>query len=361
MNSKFTIDKFLDIVVKNDGSDLHITVGRPPTIRLHGRLRSLDLPALEPDDTLALMKSITSEKHQQELNTIGGADFSFSYRNLARFRVSILKQKGNVGIVLRLIPSKFRTFEELGLPPVIKNLLFKPRGLVLVTGPTGSGKTTTLATMLNFINDEVDRHIITIEDPIEYVHAHKKSVITQREIGVDVPSFAEGIRRALRQDPDVVLIGEMRDLETTSAALTAAETGHLVFGTLHTTGASRTVDRIIDQFPPNQQEQVRSQLSTSLAAVISQVIMPTFDGQGRVAAFEIMFSNSAIENYIRKNESFRIPGSIQTSRKQGMILLDDYLYDLYTRKIISYQEMITKAQQPNDLAEKIKELMGNKS
>jgi twitching motility protein PilT len=247
---------------------------------------------------------------------------------------------------MRLIPTKLMSFEQIGLPEKVKDLLTKHRGLVLVTGPTGSGKTTTLATMLDWINEHQDVHVVTIEDPIEYYHGHKKSQITQREVGVDVPSFPEAMRRVLRMDPDVILLGEMRDLETTSAAITAAETGHLVFGTLHTTGAARTVDRIIDQYPPNQQEQIRSQLAVSVLGVISQVLLPRADGGGRLAAFEVMIMTSAIENHIRKGETFKIPSVIQTSRKLGMSLMDDYLMDLYRGGKITKDVALEAAQDP---------------
>ncbi len=348
------IDKLLEFVIEKGASDLHLSVGSAPVVRLTGRLRTMSAPALGPEDTIALMKSIASERCQQELAEKGGSDFGFSFGEKGRFRVSIFRQKGSVGLVLRLIPTRFLTFEELGLPPTIKNLCLKPRGLFLVTGPTGSGKTTTLATLVDFINGEVDRHVVTIEDPIEYYHSHKKSLITQREVGVDVPGFFEGLRRGLRMDPDVILVGEMRDLETTSAAITAAETGHLVFGTLHTTGAAETIHRIIDQYPTNQQEQVRAQLSTALLAVISQLLLPTGEGRGRVAAFEIMIVTAAIAHLIRENKVHRIPSEIQTGGKMGMQLLDEHLYRLFATKRIRYQEMIERAQSPPELMQRVK-------
>ena len=349
------INKLLNLVCDKDASDLHLTVDRPPTIRLHGELMSVNVPPLTPDDTSRMMKSITSEKHQQEVQESGGADFGFAFEQKARFRVSVFKQRGNVGIALRLLPSKFKSFEEIGLPPVIKDHLLKPRGLILVTGPTGCGKTTSLATMVNFINETCKRHIITIEDPIEYYHAHQQSIITQRELGVDVPSFAEAIRRGLRMDPDVILVGEMRDLDTMEAAITAAETGHLVFATLHTTGAARTVDRIVDAFPMEQQSQIRTQLASSLEAVLSQALLPTADGNGRVAAFEIMFMTSAIQNLIREDKIYRITSTIQTSAKLGMILLDDFMFNLFKRGIISHEELITKCQDIDSVTNMIRE------
>ncbi|MFG0319373.1 MAG: type IV pilus twitching motility protein PilT [Planctomycetota bacterium JB042] len=322
------LDKLLLTVVETGGSDLHLTVGRPPVVRMHGRMRSLNLPDLSPADTEKLVGDLSQEENLKELREVGSSDFAIAYQDKARFRVSIFRQKGHVGAALRLIPNDLLTFDQIGLPPKVKELLNHPRGLILVTGPTGSGKTTTLATMLDYINESFDRHIITIEDPIEYYHPHKKSVVMQREVGHDVSTFAEALRRALRQDPDVILLGEMRDTETISTAITAAETGHLVFGTLHTTGSARTVDRIIDSFPHEQQEQIRAQLAVSLVAVISQVLMPRADGKGRVAAFEILISTSAVENHIRKNETFKIPSVIQTSRKLGMVRLDDHLVEL---------------------------------
>jgi len=349
------IDQLLQIVVNMNASDLHLTVNRPPTLRINGRLRSMDSPPLNSEDTNTIMKSLTSERSQQEIAEVGGCDYGFAFGDVARFRVSVFKQRGDIGMVLRLIPNKILSFEELGLPPVVKDWIFRPRGLFLVTGPTGSGKTTTLATMIDFINTEVDRHILTIEDPIEYYHHHKKSLINQREVGVDVPSFQDGLRRGLRQDPDVVLVGEMRDLETISTAITAAETGHLVFGTLHTTGSARTINRIIDAFPVDQQEQIRAQLSASMVAVISQQLLARADGKGRVAAFEIMTMTSAIENLIRENKTFRIDSAIQTGKKEGMILLDDFLFSLFMRNIISFSDMMKSSQYPDLLKNKVKQ------
>jgi twitching motility protein PilT len=349
------LNKLLQLVVDKKASDLHLTVGIPPTVRLHGNLRPLNLPALTPEDTVSFMKAITPERIQQELKEKGGGDFGFAFEKKARFRVAVYMQKGQVGIALRLIPNKLLSFDEIGLPPSTKNLLFRPRGLILVTGPTGSGKTTTLATMIDFINMEQDCHIITIEDPIEYYHDHKKSVLTQREIGVDVGGFSEAIRRALRMDPDCILVGEMRDLETIQTAITAAETGHLVFGTLHTTGAARTINRMVDAFPVDQQEQIRAQLSTALLAVVSQALLPKAEGSGVVAAFEIMMITDAIAHNIRENQTHKITSSIQTGAKDGMILLDDFLYNLFLQKKITYQTMMSAAQNPADLEQKIKE------
>jgi twitching motility protein PilT len=346
------IDKLLQTVVNRKVSDLHIAVGQPPVIRLDGRLVRLDTKVLEPEDTVALMKSITPERCQQELQEVGGSDFGFAFGDQARFRVSIFKQRGNVGMVLRQIPNKLLDFKALGTPPVLAKLIMRPRGLVLVTGPTGSGKSTTLAACIDYLNENVDHHIITIEDPIEFYHYHKRSTVNQREIGIDVPSFAEAIRRALRQDPDVILVGEMRDLETIEAAITAAETGHVVFGTLHTTGAQGTVNRIIDVFPTNQQDQIRVQLSTSIIGVLSQALLPKIGG-GRVAAYEMLVVTPAIANLIRENKTYRITSAIQTGHKLGMQLLDDHMFKLWREGLVEKHEVLLKANSPEELAAKI--------
>ncbi|HOW97547.1 MAG TPA: type IV pilus twitching motility protein PilT [Kiritimatiellia bacterium] len=351
--SQIGMSDLLSLVVSEGASDLHLAVGVPPVLRLHGSLHPLDADVLKPEDTERLMKSITSDEHQQRVKEQGGTDFGFGFGDLARFRVSVFKQKGHIGLVLRLIPSKLMSLEEIGLPAQVKDLLFRPRGLILVTGPTGSGKTTTLASMINIINEERDCHIITIEDPVEYYHSHKKSVITQREIGVDVPAFKEALRRGLRQDPDVILVGEMRDLETMEAAITAAETGHLVFATLHTTGAARTVDRIVDAFPTNQQEQIRTQLASSIVAVISQLLLVRKDKPGRIAAFEIMIATPSIRSLIRDNKTFRITSDIQTGARWGMMTLDAHLMALYERNLIGYEDLITKPQDPEAVYQKL--------
>src|SRR3982750_3969755 len=300
------IDKLLSACVKQGSSDLHITVGQPPVLRLHGRMQKLKTKVLEPADTVALMKSITPDRCQAEFQETGSCDFGFSFGDACRFRVSVFRQRGNVAMVLRQIPVKMWSMDELNVPQIFKSLIARPRGLVIVTGPTGSGKTTSLAAMIDHLNDNYDHHIITIEDPIEFQHNHKKSTINQREVGVDVTSFKEALRRALRQDPDCILVGEMRDLETIEAAITAAETGHLVFGTLHTNSAAKTVDRIVDAFPANMKEMIRMQLSTSIIAVISQSLCKKTSG-GRIAAFEIMINTSSIASLIRENKTFRIP------------------------------------------------------
>jgi len=338
----------LRMLIDRDGSDLHLAVDNPPVGRVHGHLQYFGENPLTPDDTERLMKSIASVDNQQELQEVGGSDFGFAFEDIARFRVSIFKQKGYVGLVLRLIPRKIMTFEEIGLPQSLKEVINLPRGLILVTGPTGSGKSTSLATMVDWLNTEYDHHFITIEDPIEYYHTHKRGVVTQREVGVDVPTFTEALRRALRQDPDVILVGEMRDLDTIGAAVTAAETGHLVFGTLHTTGAVRTIDRLVDAFPTNQQEQIRTQLAGNLKSIISQTLVPRKTGFGRVAAFEVMIVTPAIQNLIRENKSFRITSAIQTGHKFGMNLLDEHLLALFRKGVIKYEDALARAQYPEE-------------
>ncbi len=346
------IDKLLEACVKQGASDIHITVGQPPVFRLHGRMRKLETKVLEPEDTVALMKSISPERCQRELQEAGGSDFGFAFGDKARFRVSIFKQRGNIAMVLRQIPTDMMSPEFLGVPEIFTKLIMRPRGLILVTGPTGSGKSTTLASLVNLINETVDHHIITIEDPIEFYHYHKKSTVNQREVGVDVPSFSEAIRRALRQDPDVILVGEMRDLETIEAAISAAETGHIVFGTLHTNSAQGTVNRMIDAFPGNLQDQIRTQLSTSLIGVLAQTLLPRVGG-GRVASFESLVVTSAVANLIRENKTFRINSAIQTGAKFGMMLNDDCLFNLWAEEKVELEDVLGKAHYPDNLAKRI--------
>jgi twitching motility protein PilT len=344
--STIPMEDLMQRVVEENASDLHITVGAPPALRIRGQLVKLEVPPLTAEDTEALVRSITNEARMQSLGETGSVDYAISFRDEDRFRVNAYRQRGSLALALRLIPRELMTLEKIGLPPSVRPLLDLPRGLILITGPTGSGKTTTLASMLNVINETKRSHIMTIEDPIEYYHAHKRGIVNQREVGVDVPTFAEGLRRALRQDPDVILVGEMRDLETMETAITAAETGHLVFSTLHTTGAARTVDRIIDAFPADKQEQVRVQLSTNLKAVISQLLLPRMDGEGRIAAFEVMINTPSVGALIRDNKTFRIGSDIQTGAKYGMVSLEAFLVDLFLRGLITREEVMSKAQDP---------------
>lgn len=350
--STVNMDRLLHACVTMGGSDIHLTVGRPPVLRIDGSLRSLETKVLEPDDTAALMRAVTPERNQQELQEEGGTDFGFAFGDKGRFRVSVFRQKGSLALVLRLIPSKMLTFEEIGLPKICQALCRRPRGMFLVTGPTGSGKTTTLATMINYINENFDRHIVTVEEPIEYYHNHKKSIINQRAVGVDVTSFSEALKRVLRMDPDVILVGELRDLETIESAVRAAETGHLVFSTVHTTSAAGTITRLIDVFPVTQQEQIRIQLSSNLIAVLSQALCPLAAGKGRIAAYEFMVVTPAIANLIRENKTYRIDSSIQTGKKLGMQLLDEHLWQLYDTGKITLEEMLDKGRQPGALQDK---------
>jgi twitching motility protein PilT len=348
------ITELLEKTLQLDGSDLHLVVGEPPTLRLHGGLRRLEEYApLGPEDTEEMARSIANERALRDFAETNGADFGFGYEDKARFRVSLFRQKGTVALNMRLIPFRILSFDQLGLSDHVVRLLHMPRGLILVTGPTGSGKTTTLATMIDYINRERDAHIITIEDPIEYYHTPRKSIISQREVGHDVPTFDIGVIKSLRQDPDVILVGEMRDLATISAAVTAAETGHLVFSTLHTTGAARTVDRITDVFPHDQQEQIRVQLSGNLVAVISQLLVPKRDGNGRVAVYEIMVCTPAIQHLIRDRKTHSIFSAIQTGHQLGMISLDDSLVERARANQISREEALRLAQNPQEIEEKL--------
>ena len=348
----YEMNDLLELVVDQGASDLHLQVGQPPTLRLSGGMVPIDGPALTPADTEKLMLSITPDNHQQNVKLNGGSDFGFAFLEKARLRVSVLKSKGNYGLVLRQIPNKMFSLREIGIPDKVRELLFRPRGLILVTGPTGSGKSTTLAAMINYINETRDGHIITIEDPIEYYHPHKHCIVTQREVGVDVPSFSEAIRRALRQDPDIILVGEMRDLETIEAAISAAETGHVVFGTLHTSSAAKTIDRIVDAFPANMKDMIRTQLASSIVAVLSQVLCKKIGG-GRIASYEIMVNTTSIASLIRENKTFRISSDIQTGASLGMITLDAHLMSLVNRDLVAPDEALDKAQDPVVMREKL--------
>jgi len=334
--------KLIEYATLKKASDIHITVGVPPILRRNGKLINVGEAKLMPEDTENLVQQVLDEKQLIRLKDKGEVDTSFSISRFGRFRINAYNQRGSYAMAIRIIPFKIPTMEELGLPAIVKDLSKLPRGLILVTGPTGSGKTTTLASMIRLINEEKECHILTLEDPIEYVHKHNKSMVNQREIGTDTHSFANALKASLRQDPDVILVGEMRDLETISVALTAAETGHLIFSTLHTTGAAKTIDRIIDVFPPYQQQQVRIQLSSVIEAIISQQLLPKVD-DGRVAAFEVMVANPAIRNLIREEKTHQIDTSIQTGGQEGMQTMDKSLLELYNKGVISKKTLLSQA------------------
>ena len=350
---EITMDSLLEIARDVGASDVHITVGLPPKMRVNGTIEDIIPHVLTSHDTQTLVLSIMNERQVATLKRDGEADFSYSTEALGRFRCNVFRQKNSFAAVLRLINTVIPAPEKLGLPWSVMDLAKRKRGLVLVTGPTGSGKSTTLASLINMINENRKEHIITLEDPIEYLHKHKNSIVNQREIGFDTLSFANGIRAALREDPDVILVGEMRDQETIGAAITAAETGHLVFSTLHTIGAAATIDRVIDVFPPHQQQQIRVQLAMVLLAVISQQLMPTTDGKGRVAAYEVMHTVPAIASNIRDAKTHQIPSTIQTSKKMGMQTMDDAIFDLYHDLKISADTALEFAQEPEVLKRKL--------
>jgi twitching motility protein PilT len=340
------IEQLLKEATLRKASDVHITVGVPPILRIHGTLKYVEREKLTPEDTRELILPIMTELSLKRFEDYGEVDFSYSLPHLGRYRVNVFSQRGSMAAAIRLVNSVIPQPEKLGIPQSVIDLYQKQRGLVLVTGPTGSGKSTTLASFIDQINRHRDAHIITLEDPIEYLHHHNKSIVNQREVGVDSQNFTNALRAALRQDPDVILVGEMRDLETISIAITAAETGHLVLSTLHTIGAASTIDRIIDVFPPHQQQQVRVQLSAVLVSVVSQQLIPTFDGNGRVAAFEILHANQAIKNLIRENKTHQVTSIIQTNRQIGMQTMDESILALLKDGIISKEQAIIYSQDP---------------
>jgi len=345
-----SIDDLLEQMVGMGASDLHVTVGSPPAFRVRGHIVRAD--GVEPfsaDETRSLLYRVLSSEQQKQFELKRQLDFAYSMPGLARFRVNVYYQREAVGAAFRLIPQEIKTMEELGLPPVLHSLAEKPRGIVLVTGPTGSGKSTTLASVIDEINRTRSEHILTVEDPIEFVHKHKRCIVNQREIGPDAISFAEALKAALRQDPDVILVGEMRDLETISTALTAAETGHLVFGTLHTQSAPSTIDRIIDVFPPAQQEQVRIMIANSLQGVVTQALVPTADGAGRVAALEILLPDDAIRNLIRQAKIEQVYTVMQTNTARGMQTMEQALADLTMRRVVNVEDAISRSSRPDQL------------
>lgn len=348
------LDDILCEVLERGASDLHLTTGVPPTIRYHGSLVYLDYPRLSPADTQNLIYSILTQEQRERLERNWEFDFSYSVPGKARFRVNVYYQRNSLGAAFRVIPVEIKTLEELGLPTVLEVLARKPRGFVLVTGPTGSGKTTTLASLINIINEKRNVHIITVEDPIEFLHSHKKSIVNQREVNADTKSFANALKYVLRQDPDVILIGEMRDIETISAALTAAETGHLVFATLHTQDAPQTIDRVVDVFPPHQQQQIRVQLAGTLQGIVAQQLLAARDGSGLVVATEIMIATPGIRNMIREGKTHQIYSAIQTGQQHGMQTMDQVLADLYRRGRISLESAMARASDVRDL----KQLLG---
>ena len=345
--------ELLSIGAERNASDVHLTVGIPPTYRIDGALVSLVEKKLTSEDTLYLVRQALDQTRLNKLEEDGEIDFSYSIHTIGRFRVNAFKQRGSYAMVLRIIPLEIPLMDELGLPPILSDLSKLPRGLILVTGPTGSGKTTTLASIINKINSERKCHIITLEDPLEYLHKHKKSIVNQREVGSDTRNFANGLRGALREDPDVILVGEMRDLETISTAITAAETGHLVLSTLHTNGAAKTMDRIVDVFPPYQQQQIRVQLASVIEAVISQQLLIKSSGKGRVGAYEVMTATPAIRNLIREGKNHQIDTSIQTSGSVGMHTMDTSLINLYKRGEITKETAVSQAYNMDEVRKKI--------
>src|SRR5438128_3115962 len=354
-----TLPELLKTLVDHNGSDLHVTTNTPPQIRIDGKLQPLDLPTLAPADTKALAYSVLTDAQKKRFEETMELDFSFGLRGLARFRCNVFNQRGSVAAVYRVIPEKIRTFGELGLPAVVATLAERPRGLVLVTGPTGSGKSTTLAAMIDKINSERHDHILTIEDPIEFIHPHKNCLVNQREVHSDTASFSNALRAALREDPDIVLIGEMRDLETVESALKIAETGHLTFGTLHTNSAAQTINRIIDIFPANQQAQIRTQLSLVLEGIVCQALLPRADGKGRVCSLEIMVPTPAIRNLIRDDKIHQIYGAMQTGQeKLGMQTSNQSLASLHQKRLITLEMAMGASSNKDELQDMINRGVG---
>ncbi len=348
-----TIEEIMKDASDAGASDVHITVGIPPKMRVNGNLVTMNYQKMMPQDTMAIACEIMNDIQRSRFEERGEYDMSFSIPELGRYRVNIYKQRGSAALALRLVDTQVPSPEKLGVPESVINLYERKRGLILVTGPTGSGKSTTLAAIIDKINNNRDAHVITLEDPIEYLHQHKKAMVNQREIGLDTQNYANALRAALREDPDVILVGEMRDFETISVAITAAETGHLVLSTLHTIGAASTVDRVIDVFPPHQQQQIRVQFANVLEAVISQQLIPTADGRGRVAAFEVMHANHAVRNLIREGKSHQLASVMQTNRKMGMITMDDAIIQLYYEGRIDREMAIQFAQDPDGMQQKV--------
>jgi len=343
------LDTILKTAVDMGASDIHLVSGHPPMARIHTVVNALDYPVITPESAMRIVRSMASEDQIKVFEKIKDADFSYEVPGVGRFRVNAHMQRGAIGIAMRAIKTKIPPFESLTLPDVVKRLTYLPRGLVLVTGDTGSGKSTTLAAMIDAMNNRYQKHIITLEDPVEYTFTSAKSIIEQRELGLDVPSFASGLRHVLRQDPDIILVGEMRDLETTAAAITAAETGHLVLSTLHTVNASQTVERIIDMYPADQQNQIRSMLANTLQSVISQTLFKRIDKPGMVPAVEVMLCTPAVRNLIRENRAFELPNVIETSRQLGMTTLDNAIAELYFNGMISREDAIAQAAYPEKL------------
>ena len=348
-----SVEEILSKAKEAGASDVHITVGIPPKMRVNGKLITMDGVKLLPSDTMEIAIHVMNEKQKQHFEEYGEVDMSFAIPGEGRYRVNIYKQRGSIAMAFRLVGTSIPTPQELGVPQSVIDLYQKKRGLVLVTGPTGSGKSTTLASLIDTINNNREAHVITLEDPIEYLHQHKQSIVNQREIGLDSTNYAHALRAALREDPDVIFVGEMRDFETISTAITAAETGHLVFSTLHTIGAASTVDRVIDVFPPHQQQQIRVQLANVLEAVISQQLIPTIDGSGRVAAFEVLHNNPAVRNLIREGKTHQITSVMQTNRKQGMLTMDDALVQLHWDCKISMEMALQFAQDQENIKMKL--------